>query len=133
MNPDELLVVAKTVGGEARGEGRDGMKAVAHVIFNRVAQPRRFGVGWAGVCLRPRQFSCWNEDDPNRAKLEAATISRTPWLRQAVIAVMEAWDEKDDPTHGSTHYHTKAISANWAQGHTPAYVLGNHLFYNTVR
>ncbi len=42
MNPDELLVVAKTVGGEARGERErrkgepwpayDECKAVAHVL-----------------------------------------------------------------------------------------------------
>ncbi len=35
MTPRDLDIVAKTVWGEARGEGRKGMQAVAEVILNR--------------------------------------------------------------------------------------------------
>jgi N-acetylmuramoyl-L-alanine amidase len=59
-------IVAMTIVGEARGEGKLGMYAVGAVIAQRV-------IAWkktpAQVCLKKSQFSCWNPNDPNRAKL----------------------------------------------------------------
>lgn len=28
--------------------------------------------GYAGVCLKPLQFNCWNQNDPNYAYLSGA-------------------------------------------------------------
>lgn len=68
----DLDTVALTVWGEARGESMVGQSAVAWVIRNRQANP-----GWwsrphhtlADVCLASYQFSCWNRNDPNYARL----------------------------------------------------------------
>lgn len=39
INPDgQVDVVARTIWGEARGEGANGMQAVANVIMNRTAR-----------------------------------------------------------------------------------------------
>lgn len=90
-NQAEIVeILARTLWGEARGEGVIGMEAVAWVVLNRrtVArqearrQIQRFGHlrkrYWWGdtilkICRKPYQFSCWNMDDPNMAKMLRVT------------------------------------------------------------
>ena len=54
----EADVLARTLWGEARGEGEDGMQAVANVICNRAAIARAKGGYWWGNdiirCARSR-------------------------------------------------------------------------------
>lgn len=61
-------ILARTLWGEARGEGLAGQIAVAWTIRNRVNDlktgPWR-GEGYSGVCQKPYQFSCWNRTEPN--------------------------------------------------------------------
>ena len=61
----EILTLARTLYGEARGEPREGIEAVANVILNRVLS-NRYPNTIAKVCLQRLQFSCWNDNDPNR-------------------------------------------------------------------
>ena len=66
----EVDVLARTIWGEARGEGKEGMEAVASVILNRTEIAKRLDGYWWGntiiqVCQKPYQFSCWNKLDPN--------------------------------------------------------------------
>ena len=63
-NPAEVHLLAATTWAEARSEGEEGMRAVAHVIVNRVGP--RFGEDISTVVLAPKQFSSWNLHDPNR-------------------------------------------------------------------
>jgi len=66
MTDYDFEIMAKTIYGEARGESRQGQKAVACVIFNRFRSGKWFAAKTlAGVCLKPLQFSCWNKSDPN--------------------------------------------------------------------
>ena len=58
-NHYDIDIVARTLFGEARGEGPLGMRAVAHVIRNRV-RDKRWRDTYAEVCLRSKQFSAWN-------------------------------------------------------------------------
>ena len=80
-NNDDILrhkeadILARTIWGEARGEGVEGMKAVANVVLNRVKISKDRGGFWWGnditsVCKKPFQFSCWNKSDPNFKKLQ---------------------------------------------------------------
>ncbi len=70
----EINILAKTLYGEARGEGLSGLEAVANTIINRVNTAKaKGGRFWWGndiisVCQKPYQFSCWNKKDPNRKK-----------------------------------------------------------------
>jgi len=112
-----LDTMARTLWGEARGEGALGMQAVAAVIVNRV-RSRRFGPDAIAVCRARRQFSCWNEGDSKRALLIAAGDA------QGGLA--------DDPTRGSTHYHARYVNPRWARGKAPAAEIGRHVFYNDV-
>ena len=64
-NLPQIELVGLTLYGEARGEPIEGIVAVGCVIRNRV----KFEGSFYAVCLKPRQFSCWNQDDPNYSVL----------------------------------------------------------------
>ena len=53
----EQKIVALTILGEARGEGKAGMYAVACVIQQRALNRT---MSAARVCKQRKQFSCWN-------------------------------------------------------------------------
>ncbi len=133
MSPDDLDVMARTLWGEARGEPLEGKIAVAWVIRNRADHPGWWGHGIAGVCRQPWQFSCWNADDPNRAKLIGVT-ARDEMFRECLMAVAAVLSGNvADPTGGANHYyapgHAKTLSPNWAAGAVPTLRLRNHAFY----
>lgn len=133
----DLDVLARTIWGEARGEGRAGQEAVAAVILNRVRLAEERGGWWWGrsvaeVCRRPWQFSCWNENDPNRAKVEAVTPANQSFACCREVARRALAGELADPTGGATHYHAKSILPPWARRRTPSAVIGRHLFYVNV-
>lgn len=81
------LVVARTVWGEARGGGVEGMISVANVIQNRVAHPTWWGSAPREVCLAPEQFSCWLPGADRDAMLAADWL--TPGFA-AALAIAEA-------------------------------------------
>jgi spore germination cell wall hydrolase CwlJ-like protein len=133
--------LARTLWGEARGEGREGMAAVAWVVRNRAAKAGRhetmhgrqhplFGDGTAAsACLRPLQFSCWNATDPNRARLTAVTREDPQFRIACEVAAAVLDGGLADPTNGATHYHEASIHPAWAEGQTPTARIGRHVFY----
>lgn len=130
-------ILARTLFGEARGEPVRGLEAVASVILNRVARAVEQGGWWWGntiteVCLKPWQFSCWNDDDPNRARIEAVDGTNRIFRTCQRIAERALRGELIDETHGATHYHTRQVSPAWARGRQPSAEIGRHLFYNEI-
>jgi hypothetical protein len=123
------FLFAAALWGEARGTNLTAMQAVANVIINRAIQPHKW---WAhqeylpgdnqdtdavlaacikAVLLKPWQFSCFNLDDPNRAKmLEPWANDRALIWNQCQLiaaAAMDGWLE--DNTEGADHYHSLPI------------------------
>jgi N-acetylmuramoyl-L-alanine amidase len=146
---EEIDIVARTLFGEARGEGQQGMVAVACVIVTRAMIADRyvevhqkphplFGDGsLASVCQAHfdgiYQFSTWNVGDPNRAIIEAVTGSDPSFLVALGIATDAENDELDDITNMATHYYAKGSPMPaWAQGKTPCFECGKHLFFNDI-
>lgn len=144
MNFDDrdIEILGKTLNGEARGEPRAGKVAVAWVIRNRAERPRFAGdlVGQAGavakVCLAPWQFSCWNDSDPNSARLK--TLPATAYVAEATIAGLVLDGIEPDPTAGADHYHTidKPVWAgawppDWAPRMREVARFGGHVFYDS--
>ena len=133
----EIDFLARTMWGEARGEGATGMAAVGHVIMNRVAD-RRWPSTVEGVVTQRFQFSAWNEADPNRAKLLAVTDADAAFrVAQAFATAIYFRDPAlPDTTGGATHYHSNSLPAvlvPWTR--PPAQIsanIGNHLFYTGV-
>lgn len=134
----EIDVLARTLWGEARGEGTAGMQAVAHVILNRVKVAQSKGKYWWGnnviqVCQKPYQFSCWNRSDPNFRKLQALTEKDLYFATALRIARrVLAGATGDDPTGSATHYHADSITPYWAVGEKPSAIIGRHIFYKIV-
>ena len=112
-----LLHLAKTIYGEARGENVETMLAVGWVIRNRL-QARRHGDSYKDVVLQRKQFSCWNKDDPNY-KVIKGTIKGRLWevCIGVAIVVMQS-TEKHNPIPNVRHYYDKSLYNNppyWAE------------------
>ncbi len=136
-NEMAIDVLARTLWGEARSEGTQGMEAVAHVILNRVKIAESKGKFWWGnniiqVCQKPYQFSCWNRSDPNFKKLSSVDESDLYFASAVRVARRVVIGSSDDMTMGATHYHTKAIMPYWAKGKKTCADIGAHLFYKLV-
>lgn len=128
----DIDIATKTVWGEARGESEEGRLAVAHVLLNRWRSGKWFArATLAATCQRKWQFSCWNEGDPNRPKLEALTPGDNGYLG-CMAAVVEALKGAGDPTGGATHYHTISVTPDWSRGKEPSTVIGHHKFYRNI-
>src|SRR3990167_1685491 len=126
---EDVLVFARTLYGEVRGESHEGRLAVAHVILNRLKKKHRKESTLIGVCTEPYQFSAWNENDPNRDKLQGIQVNDATF-RECLIVALLALNDKYDPTEGAQFYHTNSIRPDWAKGKEPVVVIGNHSFYN---
>jgi spore germination cell wall hydrolase CwlJ-like protein len=130
----DVDILARTIWGEARGERKLGREGVAAVVLNRLKrdQPDRFGAAVADVCLKPKQFSCWNANDPNLEKLKRVDETDRHFRACIDIAERAVNGTLSDPTHGSDHYHTISVSPRWSRGKHPAVVIGVHKFYNNI-
>lgn len=133
----DVDILARTVYGEARGEPARGKEAVAAVVMNRVRRARNRGGYWWGdtvarVCRKPRQFSCWNEADPNRAKILAVEAGHRVFDSCLRIARRAIAGTLKDPTNGATHYHADGVCPPWSAGRAPSAEIGRHRFYNNV-
>ena len=129
--------LARTLWGEARGEGTAGMQAVANVVLNRVEIARKKGKFWWGnsiieVCHKPYQFSCWNRSDPSFRKLQAVDEKNLYFVTALRIARRALAGALEDVTNGATHYHADYVEPYWARGQTPIKTIGRHIFYKLV-
>jgi N-acetylmuramoyl-L-alanine amidase len=122
-------VVAAVLLAEARGEGREGMVAVAEVMRRRADAQ---GTTMLGVA-RPGAFSSLNGKTHERLLSEfrhhplfpaALEISRTAYNQPGRLRNI---------TQGATHFTHKAERPYWALGHAPVAVIGNHAFYRLGR
>ena len=117
--------LAQVMYWEARGEGRQGMVAVASVVLNRV-EDNRFpnsvcGVVYQGGESPPCQFSWWCDgktDYPSNQTKWAESLS----LADTIIAARPR-----DPTDGALFYHNTSIKDPWNRQRTAR--IGSHIFY----
>lgn len=125
----QVDILARTLWGEARGEGQRGMEAVAAVIMNRARHPTRWPNDPAGVAQQPWQFSAWNAGDPNRPLMQRVTSQDPQFHAALAIARRAIRGELTDPTGGANHFHTHAVAPSWSRGQTPVLILGGHRFF----
>lgn len=136
---EALDVMARTVWGEARGQGWLGKVAVAHVILNRVKADSWWGKDIEGVCTHAWQFSCWNKDDPNLPKLKGVVLGDDREFRECLAACAAAiFDLEPDPTDNCCHYMTimrreEGWPKHWGEPQEPHRRIGTHLFYKGIR
>jgi spore germination cell wall hydrolase CwlJ-like protein len=137
---DEL---ARTMWGEDRSGGTEGLSAVGHVIMNRCAiakayrdrtgRPRHplFGDGTtASACLAHAQFDCWLPNDPNRAKLLAVTAADPQYADALQIAEWLIKGPLSDPTGGATYYFAVGSKRpSWADKFTHTCTIQGQEYY----
>ena len=133
----DQTVLAKTLWGEARGEGRAGMRAVAAVVLNRLRVRYRNCDSVAAVCLDPLQFSCWNGNDVNLPLMQSLGATYDADYQNALdIAAQAIAGPLPDPTLNSKHYVATTLPPvampTWLRGKTPAVIIGRHAFYNDI-
>ena len=128
-------IVALTILGEARGEGKAGMYAVACVIQKRKLERNKHIVQ---VCLKPKQFSIWNgiaknQYDAQEQKLhylwkeKPEVVNYAKWLARKCASRTERLDQKF--TGHANHYCRKEINNYWTKKGTITKVIGNHKFF----
>lgn len=123
---------ARVAWGEARNQGPQGLQAVLNVMANR-AKDRRYPSSLAAVATQPMQFSAYNEDDHNRAALDAVDDSDPQFAQAVELAARNVRGELPDITGGATHYHADWINPPyWTAGATETARIGNHIFYKGV-
>jgi N-acetylmuramoyl-L-alanine amidase len=120
----EILVIALTILGEARGEGFEGMAGVASVIQTRSIERKQTPTQ---VCLAPKQFSFWNGGVSEAKKQE---LLKNPQAGNAIrLAKLVAEKRMPDVVQGANHYHTFQVSPKWSRGEQTVAVIKNHKFY----
>lgn len=114
---------------EARGEGVQGEKAVAEVVFHRM-NTGNYGHSICAVVYegsgRPGcQFSFTCNGDLRRTK-EVRAWAQAEQLA-AQILTGQAW--RKNSTAGATNYHAVSVMPDWAPTLEKTTQIGNHIFY----
>jgi len=132
LHKGDAEVLARTLYGEARGEGVAGMTAIAWVVVNRTKREGgRFPDTITGVCKQLYQFSCWSKSDPNFALCHAVTESDPSFALALYVTMAVLTGQVPDNTGGADHYHavTMRIYPGWAAKMRKTARIGAHIFY----
>jgi spore germination cell wall hydrolase CwlJ-like protein len=130
--PDDIESVtclAQNIWFEARGSIVDDQLAVAHVVLNRVEDPR-YPDDVCAVVWQPKQFS-WTHDGRSDRVSFANPIDRRIWKTLVQLAVAVMAGEVADPTGGATHYHADYVQPYWAGKMDLLIRIDDHLYYRT--
>lgn len=137
MSFEDIDTLARTIYGEARGEfAKTGIAtfiAVANVVFNRTKRKSFWGGSIRDICLQPKQFSCWNAQDPNYAPLKKVMRGEMVFDLCWNVAQNVLEEKWPDLTKGADHYHALSVAPFWALGRKPLLTLGNHVFYQLCK
>ena len=114
---------------EARGEGEEGQKAVAEVIFHRM-NTGNYGhsicaVVYEGVATGTCQFS-FACDGVARRQSRAGRLERSAGPRGPDHGRRR---ELNDVTGGAVSFHAVVGQPGWARTYVKTVQIGNHIFY----
>jgi len=111
---------------EARGEGRDGIRGVLHVIANRATKQSKT---WAEIVYARLQFSSMTYGgDPQLCVIPAPPDPAFVDCYELADAIYQGHDF--DLTNGATHYFADSIPApSWAAQMTQTAKIGHHAFF----
>lgn len=121
---------------EARGEGIQGMQAVAKVTMNRV-KSKRYPGSVCAVVFQKYQFS-WTHQQSWKSILKVANGSTAgfrktdhqAYVLAQIIARSAVVGRLDIPKlRGSMFYHANYVKPKWASKMKRVAVIGSHVFY----
>ncbi|MGZ9098225.1 MAG: cell wall hydrolase [Brevundimonas sp.] len=113
---------------EARGEGREGMRAVTQVVLNRVRH-RAFPNSVCGVVFQGagRRTGCqfsFTCDGSMRGR-----VNRAAWDRAREVAASALSGSVHAGVGTATHFHTTGVSPRWRNALVRVNQVGDHIFY----
>lgn len=120
----QVIVVALTLLGEARGEGFEGMAGVASVIQTRTIERHQTP---SQVCLAPMQFSFWNVKHTEQDK--ARLLASQQGQNALHLARLVCAGTMPDVVNGANHYHAVSVSPKWAKHEALVALIKHHKFY----
>ena len=107
---------------------------LAWVIRNRVKRGGWFGKGYDGVCLKPWQFSCWN----NKTKKQIEKIDLDGKFRymvcQAIAEIVSKAPAKWNPIPATCYYYNpELVCPKWARKFKRVYPVLKliHIFFKS--
>lgn len=127
-NDEDAL--ARTIAGEAGGEGEQGMRAVGEVVYNR---SQRRGKGIQDVVTEPYQFEPWGNAETTQRLLNMRTDD--PQYQAALRVAREVLAGRSNVTGGADHFYAPELQAQLGRDR-PAFDngrgqrIGNQLFFN---
>lgn len=115
-NKTDVMVLAKMIHGEARGEPYIGKVAVGAVILNRV-KDKKFPNSVYSVCFQPGAFDAVKDGqyylEPSQSAVNAAKAAINGW----------------DPTYGALYYwNPTTATSKWIWSRTIITQIGDHVF-----
>ena len=115
-NNQDVLLLARLINGEARGEPYEGQVAVGAVVLNRV-RDSRFPSTIAGVIYQPGAFTAIVDGQIN-AQLQDTSM-------KAAKDALNGWD----PSDGAVYYFNPATAtSSWIWSRPLIKVIGKHRF-----
>jgi len=115
-NSPDIMLLARLINGEARGEPYLGQVAVGAVIMNRTRDPK-YPSTIAGVIYQPGAFDAVTDGQINADLLQSSI--------NAARDAINGWD----PSDGALFYFNPATSTNaWIWSKPLIKVIGNHRF-----
>lgn len=116
---EDVEWMTKAIWAEARGESATGQEAVGWVILNRV-NSSRYPNTVKSVVLQPRQFSAFNDDDPNRVRAISLSPSERGYDAANSAALRVLRGQVPDHSRGALHYANLDTVAGYFGGRIPA-------------
>ncbi|MHC6181147.1 spore cortex-lytic enzyme [Clostridium sp. JNZ X4-2] len=115
-NNQNVLLIARLINGEARGEPYEGQVAVGAVILNRTRDPR-FPATVPGVIYQPGAFTAI-VDGQIHADMEQSSMN-------AARDALNGWD----PSGGAVYYFNPATAtSSWIWSRPLIKIIGKHRF-----
>ncbi len=124
----DLDCLTQAVYYEARGEGGDGMKAVAQVVLNRVRHPA-FPKTVCGVVFQGAARSTGCQFSFTCSGVMRGRVNQTAWNRARAVASDAMSGSVFARVGNATHFHTTAVAPGWRSSLVQVSQVGSHLFY----
>ena len=113
---NDIYLLAKVIGAEARGESYTGQVAVGAVVLNRVKHSS-FPDTISGVIYQSGAFSCVTDSNWNTTPNDTA--------KKAAQDAINGWE----PSGGAIYYYNPAKTSNaWIRQRPVIVTIGSHIF-----
>lgn len=124
---DPRTCLAITMYWESKGEGEEGMRAVAAAVQNRVAHedfPDTIcAVVTEGSETPPCQFGFWCDG------VSDTPVEDEPWELAWTVAGDILENDQEDPTGGALFYHYSGVDPFWSDEKEQTVQIGDHVYY----